>query len=666
MKFDNKGLSVALDQPSQVEYNRRKNIDQDKRLDTLSSQVNQILEQAPAGFLPRVYYGLERGNTTYRFPINYKINISVDGNIGDAYSLNNPNETDDYIAAVAVKEDENTLNVIIQGDYTIDNTTFTALNMRTGQTTENIPGILLLQEASYLGDYPAELNKEKQITALVSIEFDRNNVVFASIDYNSDGIYNWVRVGGYLNGKDGNGIYTISSENYETILSKLQNGDILLATETFERDSIGFDKYFLYTVDIVSPLTVTSLGSIKGEKGDTGDIGATGATGNDGITPHIQDNYWYIGTENTNVKAIGTDGEDGENGQSFNIQSGLFSTPDNYGKPNNVTPEGEALNQLPSLPQTDITGKGYIVFDPLTTPLEPYYDLYWANNGDTKWTIIHPFSGLKGQDGKDGYTPYIKDNTWYINNNNLGVPATGPQGPQGTAGVGVQDAEVSPKSGPTDGNWYDLNFSLTNGDTKYAGDFEAPRGPRGKSVKEIYNSSDRESMGYTITTLVPELEDGTKLPSFEIRAKNGEQGPAADTTLKMIYDAKPSNVTFSSSTGVPWQLRVTNDENTKSFHMDLDNGPVLTSGKTYTFFLHSGGTNGLPYYVFTGTYFRIGLISFIIPGICSQDSVGAGYALLLPSISIISNNLIGIDVAYGYLGSITYLTRNLYVRIYEH
>ena len=39
-----------------------------------------------------------------------------------------------------------------------------------------------------------------------------------------------------------------------------------------------------------------------------------GADGKDGITPHIKDGYWYIGNENTNVRAEGLNGKDGLNG----------------------------------------------------------------------------------------------------------------------------------------------------------------------------------------------------------------------------------------------------------------------------------------------------------------------------------------------------------------
>jgi hypothetical protein len=62
-----------------------------------------------------------------------------------------------------------------------------------------------------------------------------------------------------------------------------------------------------------------------------GDDGAPGAPGQDGLTPYIQNGYWYIGGVNTNVQAEGTDGLDGVDGDPStpvvaNPQSGTAYT----------------------------------------------------------------------------------------------------------------------------------------------------------------------------------------------------------------------------------------------------------------------------------------------------------------------------------------------------
>lgn len=448
--------NLELDLPSQVEYNRQKNLTQDSQIQTLSSQVSQLLEQAPAGFLPRVFYGLTRGAQTYRFVQDYVFNVvGLSGNVGDAYELFSTIEPgNDYIAAVAVQINEDQLKIVIKGDYTQNTTTFLATNNTTGaQQTITVTGALSLQDASYLGDFPAADNKEKQITVLNNLENNAKNIVFASIDYNSDEIYNWIEIGGYLNGKDGAAFYSVNSATYATISAMLKVNDSICAAEAFSTFNIGD----VYSVDSIDPLSLSQKGNIRGAQGVQGVPGQDGQDGADGKTPYIQDGYWYIDGVNTNVRALGIDGTNGQDGQSFLTQSGLYSVPANWGQTGNVDPDGNALLQLPTLPQSNISSKGFVVYDPLTTPLEPYYDYYFANNGDVSWTIIHPFSGIKGRDGTNGSTPYIQNGYWYIDGTNTGVAAQGPTGatgPQGPVGQTGATGATGPQ-GPTGQNGAD-------------------------------------------------------------------------------------------------------------------------------------------------------------------------------------------------------------------
>lgn len=450
--------NLNLDLPSQVEYNRVKNVTQDGQIDAINSQLAQLLAQNPAGFLPRVYYGLTRGNMTYRFTADTELTVELTGSLGDAFELYSNNESDDsYIAAVAVKKDDSTAKIIIQGDYTQDSSSFNAVNMTTGSVeTITLSDVLSLQDGSSLSDYPAANNKEKQITVLHNVETNSNNVIFASLDLNSDDIYNWIEIGNFVDGIDGKSIYSVNSTSYSVVISNLRIGDSLVATEAFTYGNYTFAIGDVYTVSALSPFTLTSNGNIRGPRGNTGPAGTsltvsnqdpgliTAKTGDSWLNYTTWDYFVYStsafvkvgnikgadGTNGTN----GADGQDGVDGQSFQMQSGLYSTPDNWGQSGNVDPDGNSLSQLPTLPQTAITGKGYVVYDPLTTPLSPFYDLYFANNGDNAWTIIHPFSGIAGQDGTDGQTPYISGGTWWIGSTNTGVAATGPQGPQGPQG----------------------------------------------------------------------------------------------------------------------------------------------------------------------------------------------------------------------------------------
>lgn len=437
MDYNYKGLNVEKDLQGQVEFNRRKNVNQDQRLASLESNVSQLITQGPSGFLPRVYYGLVRGPQTYRFVENYVLNIDdLDGVVGDAYGLISTAEVVSHINAVATQINENQIKIVIQGDYTVPVEDFNLVNQRTGTVkVVELGEVLSLQDASYLGSYSAQENQNKQITVLYDEEFNDVNVTFASVDYSGDGVYNWVKIGNFVNGVDGRNIYALTNNTAQAVFQVAKINDLVVAGEPITYNNLNLATGDLKLISSINPLTLEDKGNIRGADGSTGATGAKGSDGVNGLTPEIVEGYWHIGDVNTGVKALGVDGTDGEDGKAFAIQSGLYSVPANIGQAGNTDAEGNALLTLPILPQAGITGKGYIIYDPLTTPLQPYYDLYYANEGDTSWTIIHPFNGINGRNGSDGLTPYIQNNNWFIGNTNTGVPATGPQGPKGEKGV---------------------------------------------------------------------------------------------------------------------------------------------------------------------------------------------------------------------------------------
>lgn len=437
MDYNYKGLNVEKDLPGQIEFNRRKNVQQDQRIDSLETNVQQLITQVPAGYLPRVYYGLVRGPQTYRFVQDYVFNVSdLDGVVGDAYGLISTAEIVSHINAIATQINETQLKIVIQGDYTIPVDDFNLVNQRTGSVkVVELGEVLSLQDASYLGSYDAQENQGKQITVLYDEEFNDVNVTFASVDYSGDGIYNWVRIGNFVNGIDGRSIYALTNNTAQAVFQVAKINDLVVAGEPITYEGLNFAIGDLKLISSINPLTFEDKGNIRGATGPIGATGARGSDGVDGLTPEIVEGYWHIGDVNTGVKALGVDGTDGEDGKAFAIQSGLYSVPANVGQTGNTDAEGNALLTLPVLPQVGITGKGYIVYDPITTPLQPYYDLYYANDGDVSWTIIHPFNGINGRNGSDGLTPYIQNNNWFIGNTNTGVPATGPQGPKGDKGV---------------------------------------------------------------------------------------------------------------------------------------------------------------------------------------------------------------------------------------
>lgn len=134
--------------------------------------------------------------------------------------------------------------------------------------------------------------------------------------------------------------------------------------------------------------------SIKGDKGDPGE------------TPHIGDNgNWYIGEVDTGYPSRGERGLRGYQGEQ-----GEPGVPGPQGKPGEPGPAGvdgaDGKNGAPGQP------------------------------------------GPIGPPGRDGATPEIKDNTWYINGEDTGVRANGRSGPQGSPGY-IKPFKLHPTAIPT-------------------------------------------------------------------------------------------------------------------------------------------------------------------------------------------------------------------------
>ena len=103
--------------------------------------------------------------------------------------------------------------------------------------------------------------------------------------------------------------------------------------------------------------TACNMGE-AGPQGEKGEQGAPGADNVHGKTPYIKDGYWWIGEENTNVKAEGTDGKTGETGRGIEkielidgeiIVTYTDGTSENLGKlvETNQGTEGLAYYPLP-------------------------------------------------------------------------------------------------------------------------------------------------------------------------------------------------------------------------------------------------------------------------------------------------------------------------------
>ena len=232
--------------------------------------------------MPRCYYGLTRGAQTYRFIANTVFGVlGLSGQVGDAFEFMSPSETTNYIAGIGILLASNQIKISVQGDYNVNTTVFDIVNMRTGAvlSSYDVGAVITAQDASYLGDYNPQDNIDKQITVLYDLETNQENVIFASVDFNSDDVYNWIRIGGYSNGVDGQNIYTVTSATASAVFGNAHIGDSVIAGENFTYDGISFNIGDVNTISALSPLTLTAKGNVRGPQGDQGVQGNPGTNG---------------------------------------------------------------------------------------------------------------------------------------------------------------------------------------------------------------------------------------------------------------------------------------------------------------------------------------------------------------------------------------------------
>ena len=166
----------------------------------------------------------------------------------------------------------------------------------------------------------------------------------------------------------------------------------------------------------------------KGDKGDTGEAGQDGkdgvngkdgkdgqdgADGKDGLTPYIGENgNWWIGDEDTGVKAEGVDGEDGKDGIN-----GTDGKDGQDGKDGTNGTDGK----------DGVDGK---------TPYIGENGNWWIGDEDTGVKA----EGVDGEDGKDGLNGTDgKDGQDGTNGTN---GADGKDGQDGKDGVGVENIDI--------------------------------------------------------------------------------------------------------------------------------------------------------------------------------------------------------------------------------
>ena len=187
--------------------------------------------------------------------------------------------------------------------------------------------------------------------------------------------------------------------------------------------------------------------------------------GEDGKTPYIKNGTWWVGTEDTGIKAIGQDGSTPE------IIDGYWWL---NGENTGIRAEAEDG-------ETPYIKEGFWWIGDKNTGIKAE-----AKDGETPyikngtWWVGNHDTGVKaqGDKGEDGATPYIQDGYWWIKGQNTWVVAEGEDG---------EDGE-SPYIG-YDGNWWvgDTNLGIspegkTGAITYHAGMYSSAKTYRGTAT----------------------------------------------------------------------------------------------------------------------------------------------------------------------------------------
>lgn len=387
---------------------------------------------------------------------------------------------------------------------------------------------------------------------------------------------------------------------------------------------------------------------VSGEKGDKGDVGDKGDTGASGFSPIITIDDTVTGQHTVSIEDAthtdsftvldGVDGQKGIDGisptvsitpttdgqhivitdaqgdHSFDLTNGEIGPQGPSGEPGKDGTDGKD-GKMPLL-QIDATNAHWQVS----------YD-----DGQV-WQEVPNTPVASGVDGKDGITPHIGENNhWYIGEEDTGVSATGPQGPEGPVGpqgeVGQQgeigpQGEQGPKGDKGDtGPQGDVGPQGPKGDTGLQGPQglqgiqgekgdtgpQGPKGDKGEPGKDGTNgkngisptvSTEQISGGNRVTFT---YDDGSEIPATEsIDVMSGVSGaPGKDGTNGT--DGVSPYITIEHLVGSPAGTRVSiidvNHSSEDPLTFDVMNGRD-GAGATYTFdniTLSGDGSQNSPY-----------------------------------------------------------------------
>ena len=364
-------------------------------ISNLNREIQDVSVAANAGGYNLVRFAFSRSGTFYQInktqfeAVSFANFGDINFNKGDFVEITtgNPNDIPAYGYVENVTEGGNILgqkqgvefSILSTGDYTQQLNIGDITCLATGASIQiTLVSYCTTFNGTWLVDYNPNNYKKQLFNVLTDLAYGEKTQ-YVSFDFNNDNIYNFVYIGVVKNGVDGTSVYSTDGtyNDLNSIKTKIKLDDCILFADDanfyLEEVQPACGDIFRY----IGNNEFEKIGNIRGQQGIQGIQGIQGPTGATGATG-----------------AKGDKGDKGDPGDPINLDSTIYTTPQN----------------LPSFDTTS-AGDGFLVLN--TSGATATYDLYYHGVGNIDpndpWTVISDWGGIQG-------------------------PA-GPQGPQGIAGA---------------------------------------------------------------------------------------------------------------------------------------------------------------------------------------------------------------------------------------
>lgn len=338
--------------------------------ENFSRELNELSVTSNLGGYNLVRFAFEKQGTFYKVA-NENITVNLIGAIGDYVEIMTNNLND--IPAYGYFTGEHTIKIAWFGDFTEQYSKFTVNNVTSGQSNEETIETVAFTGTS-LSDYNPNECKKQLFYVISDLAFN-TRTQYVSFDLNRDGVYNFVFIGGVVNGVDGKSIYTVSNTNIVTTLQGITLNDSVLfgednTTSYVDKTAKIGDIYRFKGNNIWEKIgNIRGAQGLKGDKGDTGEQGVQGIQGIQGVQ--------------------GEQGQKGDKGdpgdQGLLIHDAILNSP----------------SELPDFTTAKI-GDAYRIID--TSGSVVVYNLYFKAVDGTTWSIQPNWGGVKGDKGDKGDT----------------------------------------------------------------------------------------------------------------------------------------------------------------------------------------------------------------------------------------------------------------------